>query len=200
MRQAPARSGYRHAVTTPNPTQDPGWGGPKGILLMLVPVVQKRAVGADGLINARRVFGAFCTAIALIFVVLLFMGLSTRDRPLTQAQGIAIATLVGAVSLGASVWFGRRSLDCSDLAGSYRQRFFLRLAMAEASALVAFVLVFQAGTIWVYVVGAAFTYAGFALLAPTKEHLLREQRRLVSAGCRRSLIAALRGVDVEYGS
>jgi hypothetical protein len=183
-------------VTTPDPTRDPGWGGVGGFFLMLVPVLgSKRSAGMDPLLVLRRLFGAFCTAIVLIFVALLFMDLNARGANLSEPAAVAITAIVGAVLLTASWTFARRALDCSALASSYRSRWFLQIAFAEAAALIGFVLAFVAGTIWTYPVGAIFTAIGFFLAAPTRAHLAQEQRRLHSAGCSGNLGAALRGLD-----
>lgn len=81
-------------------------------------------------------------------------------------------------------------LNCSSpetLLGSYRIRFFLRLAFAEAAALVGFVAVILTGEWWLYLLGAAFTLIGFVRLAPTEKRLLQDQETLNSQGCGLSL-------------
>ena len=87
-----------------------------------------------------------------------------------------------------------RPLVCTDdvsLAGSYRTRFFLRIAFAETAALFGFVGFFIASVWWVYPAGAGIAFIGFARAAPTRTRLRRDQERLSEQGCFRSLVAAL---------
>jgi hypothetical protein len=71
-------------------------------------------------------------------------------------------------------------LDCTDpgaLLATYWTRFFLRIAFADAAALVGFVL---ADSWWLYPLGAAFAFVGFVRLAPTERNLQRDQEALTS--------------------
>jgi hypothetical protein len=89
-----------------------------------------------------------------------------------------------------------RPLVCTDdvaLAGSYRTRFFVRVAFAETAALFGFVGFFIASVWWVYPAGAAITLIGFARAAPTRAKLRRDQERLNEQSCFRSLVTALCG-------
>ena len=90
-----------------------------------------------------------------------------------------------------------RPLDCSTdekLAGSYRTRFFLRIAFAETVALFGFVFAFIGAARWIYYLGAAFSLIRFwTVAAPTRSALARDQETLNAAGCSRLLVAALRG-------
>jgi hypothetical protein len=172
-------------MTQSEPSDDPGWGGLTGVLLMMVPILGPRRVrGADPLLVTRRVFLSFCIAIVSFLVVLGFMDLSgSGDAKVSGTAATTIAAVFGVMSLGLSLRFANRPLDCSSgqsLSRSYRDRFFCRLAFAEASALVGFVLVFIARTRWPYVVGASFTAIGFAWTAQKKRHLAQDQRRLAT--------------------
>ena len=94
---------------------------------------------------------------------------------------------------------GRRPLDCSTpaaLAGSYRTRFFVRLALGEASALIGFVALFVVDSPVPYFVGAVFTAIAFARLAPTRAHLAADQAALRRRGCNLDLVATLSGRGV----
>ena len=85
-------------------------------------------------------------------------------------------------------------LDCtsdSSLIVSYRNRFFLRVALAEAVALLGFAAVFLTGDAWLYPLGGAITAIGFLRLAPTERNLERDQDTLNEQGCGRSLRAVL---------
>ena len=78
------------------------------------------------------------------------------------------------------------------LAKTYTQRFFLRLAAAEAAALAGFVAFVLTGSGWMYLLGGLFTAIGFPLPAPTTRHLQEDEERLRDSGCARSLVDALR--------
>ena len=148
----------------------------------------------DGLLVLRSMFVSFCAAIVLIGVVtVLIVGDIDGDPP--PVLGVMLTAAAGAVAqlVGRSV---DRPLDCSGddaLAGSYRTRFFLRLAFAESTALVGFVLSILSGSVLPYFIGMLGTLAGFARLAPTAAHLEADQQALTAQGCPRSLVAALRG-------
>ena len=187
-------------MTPPEPPSDPGWGGLKGILSALVPIVsQNQTRGADALLTMRRVFLSFCTAIVLILVVLVVIELDDNSNAsLSGTAAVAIAVVFGVVALVLIRLYGDRPLDCTNgpsLASSYRTRFFLRLAFAEGAAMLGFVLSFIAATPWPYLAALPFTAIGFAWAAPTRGRLAHDQQRLSSAGCTRDLVAALRGFD-----
>ena len=90
-----------------------------------------------------------------------------------------------------------KPLDCASdtaLAGAYRTRFFLRIALAESVGLFGFTFAFIGGGKWLYYAGAAFTLFRFwTHAAPTRSALVRDQEDLNASGCGRSLVAALRG-------
>jgi hypothetical protein len=155
--------------------------------------------GADPLLVTRRVFQSFCAAIVMFLIVLSFLDLgASGPAEISATAGATLAAVFGVVSVGLGLRFANRPLDCSSgqsLSSSYRDRFFRRVAFAEAPALVGFTLVFIARTRWPYVVGASFTAIGFAWAAPTKRHLAEDQGRLAASGCTRDLVTALRGLD-----
>ncbi|MGK2929128.1 MAG: hypothetical protein ACSLFO_06065 [Acidimicrobiales bacterium] len=142
----------------------------------------------------RLLFTAFATA--LVFIGIVVLTLSTGD----DADGSMSATVVaaGVVAYGfVSVTVPRlvgRALDCSSpetLIGGYRTRFFLRIAYADAAALIGFVGFFLSGDWWLYPLGAFFSLIGFIQLAPTRRNLERDQEELNSSGCGLSLVNAL---------
>jgi hypothetical protein len=121
---------------------------------------------------------SFTVAILALGVVGLLTGGAS-----TQPVGVWIAFLavVSVVCLLASEVFGRRPLDCSDLAAlaaSYRSRFFLRTAFSEAIALFAFVATLIVGQWWIYWLFVPFTLFGFGQNAPTTGRVRAEQERL----------------------
>ena len=181
--------------------EDPGWGSVKArMLVFLVPgylrfFSQKGGLrDGDALVMLRQLWLTFLSAIILFGVVVVFVVPGATERP---AAPWAVAIVIGGlVSLAATWAIGRRRLQCqgeSELATSYRTRFFLRMAVSESVALFAFVACFLAGHWWLYWIGAAFTLVGFWWNAPTRAHLLADQEELALAGCGQSLMRALRG-------
>lgn len=177
---------------------DPGWGFTwKSIPRMFVPSLAMRRMtrgpGGDAVVLLRSLFLTFCAAIIFIGVVVVTLGDLTEGR---QRPGLSatIAVVAGCACLLAQ-HFLSKPLDCTSpgsLAASYRTRFFLRLAFAEAAALIGFVLNILFGPWWVYFVAATFTVIGFARLAPTRRHLEQDQEELSRNGCLLSLSDALR--------
>jgi hypothetical protein len=104
------------------------------------------------------------------------------------------------VSFGAAR-FAEKPLDCASdqqLSGTYRTRFFLRIAFGESVALFAFVAVFTGAPLWMYYAGATVSLIWFwTRAAPTRTALARDQEALNAAGCSRSLVAALRTVPPQ---
>jgi hypothetical protein len=162
-------------------------------------VAQQKKVGrgeADLLVMLRSLFVAFCLGLVLIGVAVMVLGLSGVSSTSALPAGVT-AAVVGA--WGAATWVCPRLIErpllcASDdvLAGSYRTRFFLRLAFADSAALVAFVGFVLTGQPWMYLIGLLFAAIGFARLAPTARRLAEDQEHLSTAGCGRSLVAALR--------
>jgi hypothetical protein len=187
---------------------DPGWGFSSRLLLMLVPGVgivfrrrRARSATVDGLVLTRQLFTTFCLSVIGFGVVI--EALYLTSEPLRHpATGVAIGLLSAG---GLSALFGQRierPLDCTDaarLAGSYRTRFFLRIAFSEVAALFAFVGFFLTYHWWVYPVGAVIALLGFARGAPTASHLRDDQHTLVASGCSLSLVGALRRASLPGG-
>src|SRR5437899_7677287 len=116
------------------PDDDPGWPHGLSILAFLVPGVaqwQMRRVGAeDGLLLLRRVFTSFFVAIVTFGIVLAFLKVP-RASILPWVPILVVLAIVSVVAGDAA----ERPLDCASdtaLAGSYRTRFFLRIALAES--------------------------------------------------------------------
>ena len=182
-----------------DPGGDPGWRpAPRYALVTLVPGwrlwLNKRPGRSDGLILLRGILLSFAPALVLIGVVVAVLdaggGLGTGMSAPPASLGVAS---VGLASLAGSAL--ERPLHCEDdarLAKSYTQRFFLRVALAEAAALIGFLAFVLTGSGWMYPLACAFTAMGFWRLAPTAEHLREDEERLQASGCSRSLVAALR--------
>jgi len=180
---------------------DPGWGAPRDVAFALVPFVppSMARTGGDPLIVTRHLFLRFCSAIVLIGVVVLLLGTDpSSDGAVDLGPALAILGAIGVALVVAAEVVGRRPLDCTSprtLAGSFRTRFFVRLALGEAAALIGFVALFVVDSPVPYFVGAVFTAVVFARLVPTRAHLAADQLRLRARGCTLDLVAALRGLD-----
>jgi F0F1-type ATP synthase membrane subunit c/vacuolar-type H+-ATPase subunit K len=150
------------------------------------------STGTAPIVALRHVFLSFTLALGLVSVVVVLLGdMVDGDEPVELSIGVV--TVVGLASLIAGRRI-RRSLDCTSdasLVTSYRSRFFLRLALAEAVTMLAFVLGIAVGPWWVYFVGLAFTAIGFARLAPTRRNLERDDAELAAHGCHRSIARLL---------
>jgi len=185
--------------TQTDPNEDPGWRPAlPSVFLTFVPYWRHRLGkgnrSSDGLLLLRKVFvsmAAGLLAIGLVVVVVELTGgleRSMDDGPVTLAvAGFGLASFVGGAL--------RPRLDCADgaqLAKSYAQRFFLRVAVAEAAALIGFVGFVLTTSGWLYFLGALFSAVGFARAAPTARHLAQDEQRLAASGCARSVVAALR--------
>lgn len=178
---------------------DPGWRPALGGLAWgLVPglaIRRARRSGGDALLVLRGLFLSFCAAVVLVGVVVVILsageGLDGSADGTTVGIGVALA---GLVLLVASAW--RRPLDGSSdaaLAESYRRRFFLRMALAEAAALLGFAGFILSGNPAVYALGAAFTAIGFVLMAPTAGNLARDEEAVrARSGTGHSIVRALR--------
>lgn len=181
---------------------DPGWRRSLVGLVLVMPgislvLAQRRAGQADGVILLRTVYLSFVSALLAVAVVIVaFLGISPGNETSEGVEAAAgLVVLVGIVCiLGARV-IGNRPLDCRSeqaLAESFRKSFFLTVALAELTALVAFVAAFLVDTGWLYLLGGAFSAVGFARSAPTAGHLARRQDDLGRRGCTLSLRDAIR--------
>ncbi len=176
-----------------NEEEDPGWPiDARNLWVLLIPGLLQRRIrrqGLSGLRQLRLLFLAFCNAIVLFGVVLPFiLPLSGGDE--AAFVFVAVLALVALVDY-AVVRRLERPLVCDALAASYRTRFFVRIASAEAIALIGFAVSFNLGAAWVYYPGALLTAIGFARAAPTRAALQRDQQQLTGQGCGKSLVAAL---------
>jgi hypothetical protein len=179
------------------PDDDPGWPIKKELLFAFIPgagifVRRRLAKTANGLVALRQVFMSFCLALVMFGVVLVFLWPSQSEE--TPAPGFAIALMLLGLFSSVSGRVVEKPLDCADdvhLAMSYRGRFFLRIAFAQAAALFGFVGFFTTSEWWVYPCGVAIAFVGFARAAPTRANLRRDQEQLNRQACFRSLVAAL---------
>ena len=197
------------------PYEDPGWRSAVtpwfviGFFAGMVPFFGRRMMARairrqrrDGLLLLRQLFLNFVVAVVLIGVVA--SSVAPNEKVSTAGQQLTAVVLValGLGCISAADAFGRRPLDCSDdahLRADFHSRFFLRVALSEVAALVAFAAVFVVGGWWLYWIGAVFTLVGLARAAPTVSNLSESQLRLNEAGCSRSLVELLRRAGADNG-
>jgi F0F1-type ATP synthase membrane subunit c/vacuolar-type H+-ATPase subunit K len=169
-----------------------------GMLIPGVAIVRaQKTNGTDGLVVLRSLFLSFATAVVLIGGVVLLLG-DTKTGGANTGLGIGIVLVAAGAAFGAQVVAGR-SLDGSSeqsLGGSYRTRFFLRVALSEAIALVGFVVGISIGPWWAYFVAAPLSLVSLWRIAPTRSNLAADQSELSRAGCGRSLVDVLRRSNV----
>lgn len=177
---------------------DPGWAIDwKLIPLAFVPQLAVRRMSRtsdrDGLLELRTLFLTFCAMLVLISTVVVSLGDITTGRE-HPAVSVAIVVITGCLAqLVQRV--NSTPLDCTTartLAATYRTRYFVRTALSDSTALIAFALGIALGPWWVFFIGAGFAALGFAQLVPTKRNLLRDQDELSLRGCTLTLVAALR--------
>jgi hypothetical protein len=176
-------------------SQDPGWNlGWRSLILFVPGVLQYRVrhAAADGLVLLRDVFVSFVGAIVLFGLILTLV---VGGRQYGSPRPWAVAIVVIAVACAVVSKVVARPLDCSSdlkLAGSYRTRFYTRVAFAEIPAMFAFAFAFTNGPAWLYYLGAVITLVHMAIVAPSPAAIRRDQEALDAQGCERSLVAALR--------
>lgn len=179
---------------------DPGWRrAVVDALVGLVPVwgMRHRKKGwqtSNGVSALRGLFLSFVTAIAMIGIVAWVLGRTRTKTGSAPVTFLAILVVVAGVAalFGAQVF--ARPLRCddeADLVASYRSRFFVRIAFAEAPALVAFAATVASGKSWLYAMGAFFAAIGFARVAPTAGHMAQDQEEVRRSGCGLLLLPAL---------
>ena len=179
---------------------DPGWPIGGWWLVSLLPGVRlflrhRLTAGTNGLVALRQAFLSYCFGVIAFGVALVFLWPSQSAQP--KSPGVAIGLLVLGAALAIVGRVIEKPLDCTgdrQLAGTYRVRFFVRIACSEAAALFGFVGFFMTSEWWVYPGGAAIAFVGFVRAAPTRARLLRDQELLAEGGCHRSLVAALVGL------
>jgi F0F1-type ATP synthase membrane subunit c/vacuolar-type H+-ATPase subunit K len=181
------------AVEPVQPNDDPGWPRGSALFILFPPAARLQSRrSADGLLILRQLFLAFVSAILLFGFVQVFV--VTESGPVLPWLAILGGVMIVSLVLTRAV---NPALDCTSsekLAASYRTRFFIRLAFTENVALFAFMFGFAGGPRWIYAVGGAFTLWRFwAIVAPTRAALARDQEELNAQGCGLSVVAALRG-------
>lgn len=144
----------------------------------------------------QLIYGAFWAALVLLFVVAAFVAPATRKHPV---GGLGpVICVVGVAAVAAAWWLRSRPLvgaSPATVVASYRATFFFGLAVSEWPALLGLIAVFRTGVLWPYVLGFAFSAAGFWLTAPAPAAVLRKDRSLRRSGSVHTLSASLQGVE-----
>ena len=169
-----------------------------GMMIPGVAIVRaQQTERSDGLVVLRSLYLSFVTSIVLIGVVVLLIG-DVIGESSSTALGIGIVVVAAALSFAVQQLAGSRLDVSSDqaLANSYRTRFFLRVALSEAIALIGFVVGLAIGPWWAYYVGAVPALVALWRMAPSRGHLAAQQDALSLAGSSRSLVGALRTSNV----
>lgn len=152
-------------------------------------VMQRRQRGGDGLVALRALFVAFVTPMVWFGVVVLLV-VEEDDEPVPVWPVVGGLVLMGVLAAVASSRV--LPLRCGALVSSYRTRLFVRLAMAEATALAGVVATFVTGHGWLYLVGLAASAPVYRRAAPSRPNLVHDQAQLQESACGRDLTAALR--------
>ena len=138
----------------------------------------------------------------LIFLGLVIALIVVRGRVLVQhpwnsgGEGIAPWVVVGAglLSLIGIAWVRRRPLNMateSGLAGQFRTAMFLGIGFAESRHFWALALMLVTKSLWVYLIGLAFSLVDLMLIGPTRTEIARRQRQIVEAHMPHDLTRAL---------
>jgi hypothetical protein len=168
---------------------DPGW---TSALIALVPFIgpsisKRRA--QDGLTRLRSVIVGLIAPLVL-FVVSLSYIVQGDSAPgsaflIVGGLGIGVQALLSLVA--------RRELSTSSsksLADSWRARMFIGVGFVELPALAAFAASLVVDSLWVYLLGMAFSLLGFWRIVPSKRNL-EDQAWIRSTGSDLDLTAAL---------
>jgi hypothetical protein len=184
--------------------EDPGWkpalkaAGSAFIPFAGLKLAQRSGRGEGLLVVDRKILIALATA-QLLFVIA-FSFICPWDG---GEEGMApwIVVGVGLICLVTDVWLMRRrwtipsEVSPKGLAGAYRTRMFIGIAIAELPALLSIVTTFVIqNSLWLIVLGAAFTLAGLWIVAPSSTNIARDQGRLREQGSTLDLTRALNTV------
>jgi F0F1-type ATP synthase membrane subunit c/vacuolar-type H+-ATPase subunit K len=181
-----------------NDPDDPGWAPAlRRLRLMFIPfagpfLVKRERRVDDGLITLRLIFLSLIAAVFLYVVALFFIS-SGAGRHQTwviywvAGSGPTSAVIVEFVTKRPLALESERTLQ-----RSFFNRMFAGIGIAESPALFGVVGTFIYGSVWVYVLGAAFALIGPRRIAPGPGNLAREQERITASNSSLSLVAALR--------
>ena len=184
------------------PVEDPGWGpAAKGLVFPFVPMLGARRAmsGTNGLIVMRQAWCAFVGGITVVGVVVVVLRLSGGFEAAIDGSTAALAVAVIGVLAQLFASRGLPPLTGDNeraVATRFQRSFFLRIALAEAPALVGFVAFILSGNAAVYFVGYTISAFGLVRCAPTAARLEATQQRLEASGSGVNLLAALVGSGI----
>jgi hypothetical protein len=151
----------------------------------------------DGLLATRVIYATLIFALPLYLLVLTYLRPWSDPGRSSQARAFAIGVAGFGLLVLILVWRKAnrplRGNTPEAVAASFRARMFLCIGRAELPALAAFVGVFVAGSVWIYLVGFAFSLAALGISAPSRARIERDQGALDAAGSHVVLLDALRG-------
>jgi hypothetical protein len=181
------------------PGTDPGWPKNLIVVLRLLPgalLRPTRPPRRGNLLLALR-------SVTLVFSAALLLFAGVVGRLALQRDGlpngpvlpwVPLLVLLAAPNVIVDRVLSFKNLDCTSsesVATAYRSLFMLRVAFAMSIALYGFALSFT-GPAWIYYPALAVALVRMATgVAPTRSLLARDQLRMHSKGCDRSLIDSL---------
>jgi hypothetical protein len=142
---------------------------------------------------------------AAIVLIGILLGVADAAGAFKHRHASTSATVIAAVAIAAVGVVGQvlakrmeRPLDGSSpdaLAQSYRTRFFLWIGFGEFPTFVGILALVITGKWVLYPVGALFAFVTYARIAPTREHLDRDDAALRHAGSALSVRTVLDGAS-----
>lgn len=180
--------------------RDPGWRpAAVGVVAAVVPTLGARLArrSANALVLMRQLWVTFATVMLLVGVVAWILA-SVVDG---GVDGRFVAGAVVAIGVVAQVVAPRflpplQGASPAVVRRSASRAFFLRVALAESVALLAFVGVLLSGNPAVYLVGLVVAGIGLVEAAPTARWIARGQAELRQEGSSVDLLGALIGGGV----
>lgn len=174
---------------------DPGWRPVLKVLpTLMIPFFGMRTMTMQdsGLQATRLLWLVFVNAIVLLWVPVLALG-ATDGAPVSVGVGVGVTVAVGVGLLVASLRFAP-SIDGSsetELARSFQRLTLIRIAFAEAAAIVGFICFLLTGSWVVYGTGFVIALVGMWLAAPRRPVLASLQDDLHTSGSELHLIRVL---------
>ncbi len=177
------------------PIADPGWGPTLRTLPKLfVPFVGMRTMAgqSDGLTALRMLWCVFAGALILVWIPVAIAA------PELDGQVSVFTALIVVVAIGVSTQLAARMLgaghdvtDASRFVASFQRTTLVRVALAEAAAIVGFVGFLLSGSAIIYGVGFAIAAYGHFDAMPASRRLGAAQQQVDEAGGDWSVVGAL---------
>lgn len=172
---------------------DPGWWEPLKGILITNHFPWRRGKAGPRPRNAISLLRSLYLSLFLAGWLLLYVLLMIRPIGRPQAALGAGLAVLGAASVSASQWVWRRPLDMGDarfVAASFRTRFFLSFAVAEAPIFVSFAAAMIVDEAWPFVIGLAWFSLGMIAIAPSRRTFRSKDEELAARGSPISLTRA----------